>query len=132
MIESIYGIFLKDECVLLLQRAPTRTFNRNKFDLMGGDIEPGHTPVEMLIKDALRKLNIGARNIRYRDYLIVTEGVTEPLRKHLFLAEGDYSDIRVDLSKYSNFIWKKAEEIKSLDLCPGVEQALTQTGFLPK
>lgn len=43
--EAIYGVFLniRDE-VLLFQRTWQRTFRRGKWDLMGGEIQPGETP----------------------------------------------------------------------------------------
>ncbi len=70
MIEAISGIFLDRDKVLLLQRAAHRTWNPNKWDLMGGDIQEGEEDEEVLHRDARDKLGISVINI-------ITRGILE-------------------------------------------------------
>lgn len=97
---------------------------------MQGDILEGKTPREMIIEDAIVKLNIYVSTIEPRGQILITEGVTTPIRRHCFVCTGDYSNIRIDPKKYSEFGWFDNKQVGSLALCPGVHQVLQTVGFM--
>lgn len=53
LIDAISAIFINLQGqVLLLHRHEERTHGKNQWDLMGGNIGPGETPFNTLVRDA--------------------------------------------------------------------------------
>ena len=128
MIEAISGIFLDKSKALLLQRAAQRTRNPNKWDLVGGDIQEGEDPEEVLLRDAKDKLGVDTVSIRTRGILELM-GDPDIVRRHYFVCQGDYSNIVLDLSKYQQFDWCTPSQTYRRKLVPGVKEILTHIKF---
>ncbi len=132
-VEAISAIFIQGDIeILLLHRTPGRTYNPDRWDLMGGDILPGESPTDTFCRDAVEKLNLRRGNVAslLSEPLRVREADADVLR-HIFVISGaDYSNIRLDPTKYDEFRWVGPGEIKPLKLATGVEPVLEAFGFL--
>lgn len=128
MIEAISGIFLESNRVLLLQRAAQRTWNPNKWDLMGGDVREGEDFEEVFLRDAKQKLGINTVSIKTRGILELI-GETDIVRRNYFVCRGDYTKITLDPTKYSQFGWFNPRRIHTVELVPGVREVFTHIKF---
>lgn len=54
----VAALIVHGDRILLGQRAPTREFYPNVWDMFGGHIEPGEQPVQTLIRELQEELNI--------------------------------------------------------------------------
>lgn len=131
--EAICGIFINEKSkILLLKRAPTRTYNKNAYDLMGGDIVPGETPLQTFVKDAKEKLDIQldqekievckVKNIHYPNQTVKTYLFTYRLNSE--------TPIKLNPKKYQDYGWYNPSQIKQLNLSPKVRDVLIDVGFL--
>ena len=128
-IEAISGLFIgHDNSLLLLQRNARRTYSPNQWDVMGGDMQPGETPEEVLHRDAQGKLNIPQVEI------FKATSITYPIlsdlimQRHIFVCSGDYSDIRTNPKSYQSHGWFGVHEIPKMDLTQGAK-AVYQSAF---
>lgn len=128
MIETISGIFLDKNKVLLLQRAANRSRNKNLWDLMGGDIQEGEEAEEVLHRDARLKLGISIKAVKLRGVLQLA-GDTDIVNRHFFVCEGNYSNISLDPKKYSHYDWYTPRQTQNLDLVRGVKDILIHIKF---
>ena len=129
-IEAISGLFLgQRDSLLLLQRAPQRTHYPNKWDIMGGNIQPGETPEEVLHRDANEKLHI--TNVQIFQTAVTTYPISDKLiiQRHIFVSSGDYSDIRTDSSKYQEHGWFSTHKILKMDLTEGAKTVIYEIGL---
>ena len=125
-VEAISGIFLKEDKLLLLKRGEKRTFFPGKWDLMGGDVLPEEIPFDALRRDAAHKLNVDNISIRKEGEILICEGMTVPIRRHYYVCEADYKDLRIDHKKYEQFDWFNNQQVECLDLVPGVLSILRE------
>lgn len=128
-IEAISGIFTNNGTILFLQRTADRTYFPNCWDLMGGDIEPGKTPESQLIKDAKEKLNVKDVSVAQAGQVSII-GADALIHRHYFICSGDFSEVIIDSKRYSQYSWKNVQNVKELDLVPGVELILQTAGLL--
>lgn len=54
----VAGVLRRDDRVLLCRRAPTRAWYPGKWDLPGGHIEAGETPVEALVRELGEEIGV--------------------------------------------------------------------------
>lgn len=135
VIEAISGIFInEDNQILLVRRAPKRTYNAGTYDLIGGDILPGETPRQTLVRDVEGKLGV-----KLDEGVIETKGTKDieapnaVIKRHIFVFHIE-RDVPIDLDpkKYDSYGWYDKDQIEELNLTPGVREILTAAGFLEK
>jgi 8-oxo-dGTP pyrophosphatase MutT (NUDIX family) len=131
MIEANCAIFINEEKILALQRAPTRRFNPNKWGFMNGDIQEGKSPEEILIKDALDKLHLHVDTITECGEILIDKNVTEPIQRHVFFCTADFDNLHIDKAKYITYGWFSKREFTKLDLEPGALTILNYVSGLP-
>ncbi len=129
--EAISGVFVDEnkQKVLLLRRNQKRTYAPGKWDLMGGDILPGVTPSDTLMKDAFEKLNLQYISI-VETTQVTDEEIDAAITRYVFICSGDYSGLSVDARKYDQARWFEKYEILSTDLSLHAQKVLKATGFI--
>ena len=132
-IEAINGIIVnEDNKVLLVRRSSRRTFSPGKYNLIGGDILPGETPVQTFIRDAKEKLTlqINLKDVEFKG----TQDTVYPnktIRRYIFVYRlQNVNIITLNPKKYDEYNWYKATKIEKLNLTPGVKDVLTSIGYL--
>lgn len=133
IIEAISGVLLDENGqVLLVRRNLKRTYNPGTYDLIGGDVPPGETPIQTLARDAEEK-----SGIKLSEETVETKGVKNIeapnaiIRRHLFVCQiGNKISIKIDPKKYDQYGWYDASQVEQLDLTPGVKEILISVGLL--
>lgn len=131
--EAICGVLINEKGqILLAKRTALRTYGKNLYDLMGGDIISGGTPIETLFRDAKEKFGIqlnkdfieqkGTRDMNYPNRTIKT---------HIFICQIDSNTpIQLDFKKYETCDWYYPMQIEQLELAPKVKEVLLAVGLL--
>jgi 8-oxo-dGTP pyrophosphatase MutT (NUDIX family) len=131
--EAICGVFINEKGqILLAQRQAGRSFGKNEFDLMGGDILPDETPIETLLRDAKEKFGFqlnkeiievkNSKDVAYQN---------KTIRIYIFVYKlNSDTPVQLDAHKFQWYKWCCPEEIDQFTLTPKVKPVLTAIGLL--
>lgn len=111
------GILFRDpQCRILLLRRSQRIYNPGLWNLPGGRIDPGETPKEAALREAVEEAGILAPNIRFIKVIVNPEGGT---RFHLFTS--CIPRVVPKLNWESDaWAWVRPEEMEGMRLHPGL------------
>ncbi len=127
-IEAISGVFIQAEKVLLVERTK-RTNESYTWEVMGGDILPGEQPLDTLMRDAHDKLNIANPTV-LATTIISTPGKDVVINRHVYICSGDFTNMKIDQSKYKEAMWCTREEIPVHNLSAHGVKVLHALGYV--
>jgi len=131
--EAICGVLINEKGqILLAKRTASRTYSKNLYDLMGGDIIPGETPIETLFRDAKEKFGIQLNKDSIKQKgTIDMDYPNRTIKTHIFICQIDSSTpIQLDRKKYDTCDWHYSMQIEQLELAPKVKEILLAVGLL--
>lgn len=114
---GVHAWIRKDNKILLLHRSDLKAYMPGKWDIPGGTLETGETPIDTVIREVKEEtgIDIQINNIRY----IYTNKVELPFRQTIQLiydAEYIYGDIVINPLEHQNYKWVSIEEIEKHEL----------------
>lgn len=128
-IEAISGVFIRGEEVLLTKRSAGRSINQGKIDLVGGDIQAGKSPEEVLRDDAKGKLNISDITVLATMELVSQEN-DALIHRRVSICRGNYNDIQINSRSYSEATWFRRDKIPIDNLTPHAKNVLKVLGYM--
>jgi ADP-ribose pyrophosphatase YjhB (NUDIX family) len=125
--QAIYGVFInQSEETLLFRRTQYRTYRRGEYDLMGGEIQEGETPLQAFLRESEEKLALKPK-LYYpiTEPTVTLEGRDWGIR-YLFLSRDPLEQIQIDPKKYDGYGWYSQGQIGQMDLNSVVKQVLDE------
>jgi len=123
MIQEVVGaMIVKSQMILLGQRAGTRTFYPNVWDVFGGHIEPGEHQHQTLVRELQEELDITPTKPTYLETLVVSmpkyRGVRAyQLYLHLYLVTvWSGTPVNRQLHEHASIQWFSLAQAVQLEL----------------
>lgn len=109
--------------VLMLRRSATDPWKPGYWNLPGGRIDKGETPLQAAKRELAEETSLFAYDLKSIGSIKAPEGWTV----HYFLAQPGAWDGRIRLDRENNaYFWSGGEDYHRLDLIPTVHEALEQ------
>lgn len=106
--------------ILLLKRGPTAPWLPNKWNLPGGEVDPGETPEGAAIREAAEEVSINVADL----FLVGTFSIPEG--EVWFYRTSVFNGTPVAGWENPEFRWVSKAEALKMDLVPGVKEAITE------
>jgi len=122
MHEVVAALIVESQMILLGQRAPTRTFYPNVWDVFGGHIEPGEHQHQTLVRELQEELGITPTKWTFVETLVVSiperRGVPPyQLDLHLYLVTAwSGTPVNRQLHEHTSIQWFSLAQAVQLDL----------------
>jgi len=104
----------KDDCILLLKGAPTKRLWANKYNGIGGHIEPGETPLQSAHRELLEETGFTIEHLDLRAIIHIT--MPQPPGVMLFIFVGQTPTSMVLASSEGTPVWVPKSEYLHLEL----------------
>lgn len=124
----VAGWVYLDGKVLVLQRADTRRYYPGKWEPISGEIDPGESPTEAMVREAKEETGCSVTITKSApEYEIEGEGVIWKVTPFLLVT----SDESIKLSEeHKDFQWIVPQDIASLQTVDGAKEDLQRLGLL--
>ena len=126
---AIKGIILKDDKVLILKRSMNEDHAQNLWDIPGGKVDFGESPIECLRREIREESNLEVEIIRpLRIWSFFKNSQTQIIGITMLCK---YNSGKVKLSEeHTSFKWIKPEEIKGINALDGIKKDVLSVKFL--
>jgi 8-oxo-dGTP diphosphatase len=114
----VAAMIIESQKILLGQRAPTRTFYPNVWDVFGGHIEPGEHEHQTLVRELQEELDITPTKWRHVEMLVdfVLER-NEEVQCHLYLVLAwTGTPVNRQLHEHTSIQWFSLAQAMQLEL----------------
>ena len=120
-----HALVRKDERLLLLQRSGTKAYMPGKWDIPGGSLEAGESPVATILREVKEEtgITIRVKRIRYA-YSNLAEMPLRQTIQVVYDAEYISGDITLNPQEHQDFKWVSMEELQQYDLINFVDEMI--------
>jgi 8-oxo-dGTP diphosphatase len=113
MVRLALALLVRDGLVLLVHRTASRARYPDRWDLVGGHVELGESPLEAIARECLEEIGV-----RVRDPQLIPVAVSDPLLDvHAFLVshwEGE--PVNAAPEEHDHLRWFRPDELAELTL----------------